>query len=561
MRTSTLNKNSNKRSREEEESVEEAIEKLGNPTFDVDHLLSGLNLTSAGNVRVDEVLLKKLRGDPIDPPNPPPNPLAHVPEFLDVMKPGKEVTSEDLDVWSKRFNKDKNAVNMAEMIGNLPLEWLALRRSEMEQDDWEYSIKTTVDPRVTDQYHSGRCWMFSALNQLRYGMMNKFDVDYKFEFSGSYLFFYDKIERANFFLESIWSLRERELDDRYIKIFTDEGQYMSDGGYFQYFINLVNRYGVVPKSLYNDSYNCLTSDYMNDTLQTVLNHMALEIHKNRDKWTRKTFERKKQKWRNTIYNLMARFMGEPPKPDTKFTWKFKDSNGTIKTIPDLTPKSFYNVWIPHNHDTKITLIHDPRHEYYRTHLIEYGNNMVGGVPANFLNVPIDVMKAAIRTSLENDDPVWFANDVGKCLDFENNTLDTKRFDYKAVLGTDTTFDKADMLQMSTSIPSHAMVLCGVDPDLSDENSGYGKWRVENSWGIDCEMEWAKDHGYWKMTDEHFDQYTFMAVVDLKYLDEETAQNIINNKGEAHVYKPWDAFGTVARGGCKHCGDSKYEKKK
>jgi len=529
-------------------------------TENVGELLDGLNFTSAGNVRVDEALFKKLRGETETIPVVRSNPFREVPEFLNVIN-SEPVSLDFLKKCSEKFQKDADAVKMAEMIGNLPLEWLALKRSEMKEDDWEYNIKTEQTPRVTDQYHSGRCWMFSAMNQLRYPMIEKFKLDDKFEFSGAYLFFFDKIERANFFLESMWSLREKELDDRYVKIFTDAGQYMSDGGYFQYFLNLVRKYGLVPKTTYVDSYNCLTSDDMNEILQTVLNHMTLEIRNN--DWSRRQFERKLKVWNSTIYNLMSRFMGEPPSPDKEFVWKYKNVLGDYKKLV-TTPKLFYQRHIPHEHDTKITLIHDPRNSdnYYKTHLIEYGTNMVSGLPANFLNVPLDVMKKAIRESLRCNTAVWFANDVGKCLDSEHNTLDTKRFDYQSVLGTQTTFSKSDMLRVCTSVPSHAMVLCGVDVDETDpENPIYHKWRVENSWGINVEMEWAQDHGYWKMTDDHFNQYTYMAVVDLKFLDEETAQKIVANQGETVVYKPWDAFGTVARGACKHCRSSKINKYK
>ncbi len=529
---------------------------------EVDILLQGLNFTSAGNVKLDEKLLKRLKGEEGEVFEiKRPNPFANVPEFLEVMSEEKEVSLDFIDQCSEAFRADDNAVNMAEMIGNLPLEWLALRRSHMKEENWEYNIKTEQTPRVTDQYHSGRCWMFSAMNQLRYPMIKKFNLPNSFEFSGAYLFFYDKIERANFFLESMWALKDKEIDDRYVKIFIDQGQYMSDGGYFQYFLNLVKKYGLLPKSIYNDSYNCLTSDDMNETLQTVLNHMTLELRKN--DWTRQEYELKMDQWMTKIYDLMARFMGEPPKVNEEFTWKYKDNEEKYKTLT-TTPKLFYQRHIPHEHETKITLIHDPRNpdNYYKTHLIEYGSNMVSGLPANFLNVPLDVMKNAIKESLKSDCAVWFANDVGKCLDGENNTLDTNRFDYKAVLGTDVSFDKADMLRMCTSVPSHAMVLCGVDVDESDpKNIIYNKWRVENSWGVGQEMEWTQDNGYWKMSDDHFNKYTYMAVVDQKFIDEQTAQKMIDTMGETVVYKPWDAFGTVARGSCKHCKSGTIKKKK
>jgi len=426
----------------------------------------------------------------------------------------------------------------------------------MKQDDWEYEYKASVTPRVTDQYHSGRCWMFAGLNVLRYSLMKKFNLDDSFEFSASYLFFYDKIERSNFYLESLWSLKDKGLDDRYVRLFTSPGSYMSDGGFYEYFTNLVCKYGLVPKTMYNDSYNCVTSDSMNEMLQRVLNNMSLQIYNNRDNWSQQDFEKNKLKWMSTIYDLMCRFMSEPPFPDEKFDWVYKDSAQETRKYKDLTPITFYREVVPHGHDTKLSIINDPRHpeNYYKLHTVEFSNNMVDGNPVTFLNLPMDVFKRVVAKSLKNDDCVWFACDVGQCIDYEQNTLDTERYDYKAVLGTEIEFDKADMLRMFSSQATHAMVLNGVDMDDSDpDNVLYKKWRVENSWGLNIEMAWAKDHGYWKMSDDHFEKYTYMATVDLKYLGEDVCKKICEFQGETIVFKPWDAFSGVAfGGGCNHC---------
>lgn len=522
---------------------------------DVD--ISDLTFTKDGKyVCVDSNLIKKLKktDEPVVEPERP-NPFEHLPEYTDVLS-STQLNMNTMNKFSKRHNKNKNAKNMAEMIGNLPIDLLALRRSKMKQDDWEYEYKASVTPRVTDQYHSGRCWMFAGLNVLRYSLMKKFNLDDSFEFSASYLFFYDKIERSNFYLESLWSLKDKGLDDRYVRLFTSPGSYMSDGGFYEYFTNLVCKYGLVPKTMYNDSYNCVTSDSMNEMLQRVLNNMSLQIYNNRDNWSQQDFEKNKLKWMSTIYDLMCRFMSEPPSPDEKFDWVYKDSAQETRKYKDLTPITFYREVVPHGHYTKLSIINDPRHpeNYYKLHTVEFSNNMVDGNPVTFLNLPMDVFKRVVAKSLKNDDCVWFACDVGQCIDYEQNTLDTERYDYKAVLGTEIEFDKADMLRMFSSQATHAMVLNGVDMDDSDpDNVLYKKWRVENSWGLNIEMAWAKDHGYWKMSDDHFEKYTYMATVDLKYLGEDVCKKICEFQGETIVFKPWDAFSGVAfGGGCNHC---------
>ncbi|HMK91816.1 MAG TPA: C1 family peptidase, partial [Thermoleophilia bacterium] len=60
------------------------------------------------------------------------------------------------------------------------------------QRTFSHVVKT---PEITNQRQSGRCWMFAGLNVLRVEAMKKLKVD-QFEFSQTYLQFYDKLEKA-----------------------------------------------------------------------------------------------------------------------------------------------------------------------------------------------------------------------------------------------------------------------------------------------------------------------------------------------------------------------------
>ena len=134
-------------------------------------------------------------------------------------------------------------------------------------------------------------------------------------------------------------------------------------------------------------------------------------------------------------------------------------------------------------------------------------------------------------------------------------MDTKRFNYKSVLGVDPRSSKADMMTMMTSCPSHAMVINGVDMDPPVEGTEpvYRQWRIENSWGISMEMEWHPDHGCWQMSDDWFDKYVHMVVLDLKYFPENVWEEIVKHKDDKVIVKPWSVFGTVATyQGCDHC---------
>lgn len=73
----------------------------------------------------------------------------------------------------------------------------------------------TDDSKVTNQRSSGRCWIFAACNVFRIAIMQKYDIK-SFELSQAYLFFWDKVEKANYFLESILDTVGEDVDSRIV---------------------------------------------------------------------------------------------------------------------------------------------------------------------------------------------------------------------------------------------------------------------------------------------------------------------------------------------------------
>jgi len=67
---------------------------------------------------------------------------------------------------------------------------------------------------VTNQRSSGRCWIFAATNVFRIAIQQKYDIK-TFELSQAYLFFWDKVEKANYFLTSLLdTAAEYDVDSR-----------------------------------------------------------------------------------------------------------------------------------------------------------------------------------------------------------------------------------------------------------------------------------------------------------------------------------------------------------
>ena len=523
-------------------------------------ILNGLTLDQNGHIVVDENLLSRLNPEPEPEQRIMKNPFEDCPMFISTIRNGTPLTLDFLEECSDYRKMNPDSVKMGEIIGNLPIDWLALKNSTMLEDNWDYSVKIPLNPRPTDQFNTGRCWKMAFLNLLRYPLIKKLNLEHKFEFSETYLYFYDKVERSNLFLEYIWTFREHDLQDRQVRMFTEPGaHFLSDGGCYNYAVSLVKKYGLVPKNVYGESFNSKVSSYMNETLVRVLNHMALEIFHNQD-WSRSQFEKKKEEYMTIIYDLVVKFLGEPPKPTDKFTWTYKDEVGETHKVPNVTAEKFYNIIVPHEDETKMVIINDPRkpETYYMPSFSEYSTNMIGGQPSAMINLPMNEFKEIVCASLKNEDPVWMACDMGKCFDIEANTSDVNRFDYNSVLGTNVEHSKADMLDMLTSTPNHAMIFNGVDTNenLEGEVLSYNKWRIENSWGkSDGDEDSSPDHSCHRMSDAYVDKYVYMGVVDLKYFPQKITEKIMSNSqaGISYTYKATDAFGTLSlKADCKHC---------
>ena len=95
---------------------------------------------------------------------------------------------------------------------------------------------------VTNQRSSGRCWLFASTNVFRVGLIKKYKLS-GFELSQAYLFFWDKLEKANWFLEQIIDTADQDLDSRLIQELL--GAPVNDGGQWDMAANLVTKYGLV----------------------------------------------------------------------------------------------------------------------------------------------------------------------------------------------------------------------------------------------------------------------------------------------------------------------------
>jgi bleomycin hydrolase len=361
----------------------------------------------------------------------------------------------------------------------------------------DHSFSTTLDDwSVTHQKRSGRCWMFAGLNLCRPGAMAKMNLK-TFEFSQNYLLFWDKLEKANYFLEAILETADRPADERTVHWLL--GNLLSDGGQWNMFVNLLRKYGVVPKSAMPETESSSNTGSMNAILKSKLREGARTLREAAAKGVSRDEAREaKREILKVIYRILAIHLGTPP---VTFDWQWLDQDRVFHRDGLLTPQEFAARYITLPLDEYVCLVHDPRETspYNRTFTVEYLGNVWEGGITRYLNVEIDVLKDIAMRSVLDGEPVWFGCDVGKMMRRDTGIWDAKLFDYESVYDTPFTLTKAERLVYRQTQMTHAMLFTGVD--VVDGTPR--RWRVENSWGEDNGQK-----GFYLMNDSWFDQYLF-----------------------------------------------------
>ena len=109
-------------------------------------------------------------------------------------------------VFRNEFINDPERVRMQNAVTRVGIDDVALRHDRVVSLDTTMSVRLD-DWEVTNQRKSGRCWLFASLNLFRYGAAKKLKVK-NFEFSQNHAMYWDKLERANLFLNDIIATAE-----------------------------------------------------------------------------------------------------------------------------------------------------------------------------------------------------------------------------------------------------------------------------------------------------------------------------------------------------------------
>ena len=503
------------------------------------------------------------------------------------------ITKKELILYSSNFNKNPKNHLARNALTKSKLNNIIINSDESQKQNRIFSNKIKIETTASDQHSSGRCWLFALCNMMRLPMIAKYQLK-TFEFSAAYLSFFDKLERSNYFLSVIIKYRKEPENSRINDIFLKDP--ISDGGNWNMILNLVNKYGLIPRNCFNESEHSKNTRDIDSFLNNKLRDYAFLI-RNLSDTEFKNIDVYMKKFMNEIYRILVIFMGEPP---TKFDWEYT-TKGKYNILKSISPQDFYKKHIPINLDNYILLADNPILKYGIRFTVNNFNNMVNGQEISYINVGNEILKSSVKKSIDKGDAVWFGCDVDKYLNKSLSVLDTNMINYKLVFDTDISLNKKNRLLYQTSDVTHAMLIRGYDNQtkqkpvcdqskskskpsnskskpskskskLSKSKSSLksrkrktikkqsGGWRKKKSKKKKClkynkqtisnnpitkylvENSWGKtivgDENI-VMTTDFFDEYVYIVAINIKYVP----KNIINiEKQKAHRLDIWDPFG-------------------
>lgn len=447
-----------------------------------------------------------------------------------MLKNAKPIGEEIMEEYRNNYNKSKVLQTSTHALYKNELNSVAAVMPQNGDSSFHFSVNIPTLP-ATNQKQSGRCWLFAGLNLLRERVAQKCNLK-EFELSQNYAAFWDKFEKSNYYLESVIDLAAEEVDERTLCWVLQNG--IVDGGQWDMFVSLVQKYGVVPQQNMPETANSGNTRNFNRVLLTRLTRAAAEIRRlHAEGKGGEAITNVKEQAMGDVYNILCCCFGTPPKT---FAFECTDADGAYRIYRGLTPHSFYEQFVGLDLSEYASVINAPTADkpFYKTYTVDYLGNVVGGHPVHYLNLPMEEMQQLIVDTLQKGEPVWFGSDVGPYGDREGGVWDDGAFDYETMFDVQLEVSKTDALDLRLSAMGHAMLITGVS---LDENGKPVKWKIENSWS-----DKNGDKGYYVMSASWFGKYVYQAVIHKNMLTEK--QQTALRQAPVHLH-PWDPMGTLA----------------
>ncbi|WP_125674720.1 C1 family peptidase [Companilactobacillus keshanensis] len=435
----------------------------------------------------------------------------------------KEINNEILADFRKNLNQDATNNVLKNAVAQVGIFKAAQNIEAKRKLNPTFNIEVSTG-KVSNQKRSGRCWLFSALTNLRTEFAIKYNMK-DFELSQNYLSFWDRLEKANYFYQNILETANLPVNDRKVNLlFTYPN---GDGGQWQYAADLINKYGVVPTYAMPETSVSENTSEFNAVLKRMMRKNGIELRQMvADNSI--NIDQRVEEMLSEVYKLCVYSFGQPP---VDFELSLRNDDDKLIEETSITPKDFLNKYFTINLNDYVNVMNSPQRskQYNQVYTIQTDGNVVGGTIEKYLNLPIERLEELSIEQLKANDTVWFGNDILNQSQRKEGLLLGDMYQVDKLFNIDMKLEKGDALDYRQSEVSHAMVLTGVNISASKPN----RWKVENSWGDD-----NGEKGYFVADNGWFEDNVYEVVINKKFL---TDKELTVFDKEPIVLSAWDAM--------------------
>lgn len=401
-------------------------------------------------------------------------------------KSDKHIFNGELDYFKvkntiDRYQKDPKYIVTSNAFQSMDFNKLVLNNRVFDKINHIFSDQidddSKVDVKIMNQESAGLCWICAGMTMCRRFIIKKMKLCSDFNFSLNYLLFWDKLEKCNYFMNFIIDNREKKLRSSAIEKILHSPIY--DGGYWHSFVDLVNKYGMIPDSVYKRRVSSKNTGSLNRLLAYKMREFAsLIMSPNNVNSSNCDINKIKTDFMNIVTKILIQIIGNPIYPDTKFEWTYKTKSGNKKMLTDLTPMKFYKEYCDIDFNDYVLIVNDPRprHPFGKLYELQSTIKIVRDKSVTrdhyWYNLDNDEIMKLVIKQIDEKIPVWFGCDVGKYSNHKLNILDIDLYNYGLPFDTSfTTMSKADRIDFHDSNPTHAMAIIGYDTkNKSSDNS-------------------------------------------------------------------------------------------
>lgn len=438
----------------------------------------------------------------------------------------EQISLKQINEFSKKYNQDINNKIIENSITKNGLENTCINRNIIIENQPVFNIELPESKRY-NQMESNKCWIYAGINVIKYNIAQNLNIDImNLELSSTYISFFDKLEKTNNVYENIINIDNTNLD--YIHNENILEGCVSEGGYWQWFVSIVNKYGIVPINFMPDNIESSNCEKITDILdEKVKKDIVYLLNMKNNKESIEKLREHKSQFLQENYFILSKLLGEPT---FKFDFEYKDKNNKYIIVKDITPLEFKNNYLTLDLENFVSIGNLPMYnkQYYKLYSKKYLGNIYNNSYVSFLNLPIQDLKELAIKQLKDNMPVWMACHIKKFRDVKSGILDTRLYNFEYTLNFNA-LTKEEALNLHNIDMQHAMTLCGVH---LTENRPV-RWKIEDSYGNK-----DKVNGYYVMNDNFFDKFVLNVIINKKYLSEKQLELFEQTPIEFEVEEPF-----------------------